>query len=368
MALLTKEQRIERFKALGYKGYSKDDILKFQKKAFPNNKEEWDSKYGKHTDIALRHFYNCSRVKNFEPEEFRCNCGKCNGYPTFMRQVELRHLQKIRNHYKKPMTITSGLRCKYENERVGGVSGSGHLKGYAADFYMKGVTDTVANRQKSLKWIVKLPHHEFTYGAHMKDSNGLYRDADGMGNAMHTETHKPPVKTKAEKSIAFAKNLTKDDTVGYVKWIGNNIKTQICYICHHLTGKYKGANCIRFVFMCWFHGGGIPVKHEGGLIHNQLGNRMYQAPLAEATKMAQEALGCKDIKVIRNKNGIPKSKLKPNDACMVFCGKTYAHMTLYIGNGMIAHAQGSSGNVPKAKQVEIRKMYKTQMAIRYTGK
>lgn len=366
--MLTKAQRTTRFKSLGYSGYTKANILKFQKKAFPNNKEEWDGKFGEHTDIALRHFYNVHRIgKNFKPEEFKCSCGHCNGYPTYMKQVELKHLQKIRNHYKKPMAITSGLRCGYENSRVGGVANSGHTKGYAADFYIQGVTDTVANRTNALAWIKKLANHEFTYGAYMKDSNGLYREASGMGNAMHTETHKPTV-TKQHKAVLYAKKLAKDNSWIYVKWKGNDKKTQKCAICHHYTGKYKGFNCIRFTFSCWVHGGGIPVKHEGGLIHNALGNKMYKASIAEATKMAQKALGCKDIKVIRNKKGIPKSKMKEGDACMIFNGSTYVHMILYAGNGMMVHAQGSSGKVPKSKQIEYRKSYTPKMLIRYTGK
>lgn len=65
---------------------------------------------------------------------------------------------------------------------------SSHLKGYAADFYIAGVTDTVPNRNKALKWIKAQPNHKFTYGAYMVDSDGAYRSAASMGNAMHTET------------------------------------------------------------------------------------------------------------------------------------------------------------------------------------
>ena len=194
MALLTVEQRKARFKYLGLGEYNKENRLKFQKKAFPNNPEEWDSKYGINTDRALRHFYNVKKyAPNFKPTEFKCTCGHCNGYPSYMKQVELKHIQRIRNHYKKPMTITSGLRCSYENSRVGGVSNSGHLTGYAVDFYMEGVTDTVAHRVATLKYLVKQPNRQFSYGKEMKDSNGLYREASGMGNAMHTETHKPVI-------------------------------------------------------------------------------------------------------------------------------------------------------------------------------
>lgn len=204
MALLTVSERKKKLKYLGYE-YNSDGIKKFQKKAFPKQPKQQDGKYGINTDRALRHFYNVKKVtKDFSPTEFRCNCGHCTGYPSFMKQVELKHLQKIRDHYKKPMTITSGLRCSYENSRVGGVRNSGHTRGYAADFYMKGVTDTVEHRKSALSYMKKLDNHEFTYGAYMKDSNGMYRTASGMGNAMHTETHKPEP-TKTDKIMAACK-------------------------------------------------------------------------------------------------------------------------------------------------------------------
>ena len=189
--MLTKAERKARFKYLGLGEYNSANIKKFQKMAFPTLPKEWDSVYGTKTDNALRHFFNVRKAtKNFEPTEFRCPCGRCTGYPTFMRQVELKHLQRIRDHYGKPMKITSGLRCEYENRRSGGVSNSGHLKGYAADFYMAGVTDTVAHRKNALAWIKKQPHHKFTYGAYMAGSDGVYRTAKKMGQAMHTETKK----------------------------------------------------------------------------------------------------------------------------------------------------------------------------------
>lgn len=205
MALLTKAQREKRLKYLGLGEYNEKNIKKFQQMAF-TDKSQHDGVYGYKTDRALRHFYNVKKcAPNFIPEEFKCPCGKCTGYPTFMRQVELKHIQAIRDHYKKPITVTSALRCSYENSKVGGVPNSGHMRGYAIDFYQKGVTDTVDNRIEAMKWIVKQPNHEFTYGAHMVDSEGKYRDASGMGNAMHTETHKPD---KVEKKSKYYSTST----------------------------------------------------------------------------------------------------------------------------------------------------------------
>lgn len=209
MALLNTKQRKARFKSLGLGEYNKENLLKFQKMAFPNKKAMQDGIYGTQTDNALRTYYNVHKcAPNFQPQEFRCDCGRCSGYPSFMRQVELKHLQKIRDHYKVPMKITCGLRCFAENRAVGGVPNSGHLQGYAADIYMKGVTDTVASRNKALQYMASLPNHQFTYGAYMVDSEGKYRTAAGMGNAMHTETHKPANKKKTETKSKYYNAVT----------------------------------------------------------------------------------------------------------------------------------------------------------------
>lgn len=205
MALLTTKGREKRFKYLGFGEYNEKNILKFQKEAFSTDKKQWDGIYGTQTDNALRTFYNVKKVApNFKPAEFKCHCGHCSGYPNYMKQVELKHIQAIRDHFKKPITITSALRCAYENRQVGGVQNSGHLRGYAADFYMKGVTDTVENRKSTLKWIVKQPNHQFTYGAYIVDSEGKYWASGQMGNAMHTETHRPDKVEKQKKSKYYS--------------------------------------------------------------------------------------------------------------------------------------------------------------------
>ena len=186
MGLLTKATRKKWMKMLGY-DYSKSGILKMQRDYF-KRKQDCDGIYGADTDKLLRHLHHVKvYAPSFSPEEFRCPCGHCTGYPTWMRVNELKNLQKIRNHYGKPMTVTSGLRCQYENNRLSGsVKDSGHLHGKATDFYIPGVTDTVEHRMKALKYIEKLPNHKFTYG------NGISSDgpyfAPNMGNAMHTET------------------------------------------------------------------------------------------------------------------------------------------------------------------------------------
>lgn len=323
MALLSKADREKRFKYLGYDGYNKDNILKFQKKAFPNNKEQQDGKYGINTDRALRHFYNVKKcAPSFAPTEFRCNCGHCTGYPSYMKQVELKHLQKIRDHYGKPMTITSGLRCEYENTRSGGVKNSGHLRGYASDIYMKGVTDTVANRQKALKYFKSLPNHEFSYGAHMKDSNGLYRTADGMGNAMHTETHKPKEVVKVVSPIGECANKYAwgIDDADKAKYPSGSPKPAYkkalakVYPNHNKwgTAPSKGASCDVFVGTC-VRSAGIDKNFPRGL--DEQIDYLPKSPKFKSVSVTTKTVQDGDIIVYAKKGG-------GAHICIAYGGKT----------------------------------------------
>lgn len=190
MALLSIAKRKEYFKALGLGEYNEANILKFQKQYFTRKKDH-DGLYGPNTDILLRHVYNVlTYTKNFKPQEFKCECGGryCTGYPTYMKDFQLKNLQAIRSHWNRPITVTSGLRCKGYNSRIGGsISNSLHLKGQATDFYMAGVTDTLSRRKSAIKWIKKLKRHHYTYGNGCNSCGGRPY-APYMGNALHTDS------------------------------------------------------------------------------------------------------------------------------------------------------------------------------------
>ena len=84
-------------------------------------------------------------VKYFSKNEFRCHCGGryCNGFPV-EPNLKLAHLlDQIREHFGKPVIITSPIRCPQHNAIVGGVSNSQHLYGNAADIQVQGVAPSV---------------------------------------------------------------------------------------------------------------------------------------------------------------------------------------------------------------------------------
>lgn len=141
-----------------------------------------DGIYGKKTADALNGKSDRAVAKDgkysehFKRSEFKCGCkGKhCDGYPVEMNKKVISILEKLREYYgNKPITVTSGIRCKKHNANVGGVSNSAHMDGDAADFYIPGICDTAAGRNKVVKKAYEL-------GAEYS-----YCNTKGMGNAVH---------------------------------------------------------------------------------------------------------------------------------------------------------------------------------------
>lgn len=67
-----------------------------------------------------------------------------------LRKVAVYGLQKIRDHYDRPLIVTSGYRCLRTNRAIGSSDGSDHVQGYAADFTVPGISTLAL-----AKWIQK---------------------------------------------------------------------------------------------------------------------------------------------------------------------------------------------------------------------
>lgn len=76
-------------------------------------------------------------TKNFAIYEFACKCGNCTTVKIDTELVAI--LQKVRDHFGKPVYINSGYRCAAHNKAVGGATNSNHTKGMAADIRVEGV-------------------------------------------------------------------------------------------------------------------------------------------------------------------------------------------------------------------------------------
>lgn len=107
---------------------------------------------------------------NFRISEFACKGSGCCA-ETLHDPALSAYLQKIREHFDKPLYITSGYRCAKHNKKIGGASSSRHTKGQAADFYIKGVTPAEIAKYAESIGVLGI---------------GLYEDKDG--NFVHIDT------------------------------------------------------------------------------------------------------------------------------------------------------------------------------------
>lgn len=121
-----------------------------------------------------------TKYPSFKKSEFKCPCGKCNGYGNGIATTLVKTLQDLRNKYGKPITISSGYRCPSHNKKSGGVSNSKHMEGLAADFYMEGF-NSQSNRINMVNELKKTSYYRYAY-CNVNGNNPK------MGNVVHIDT------------------------------------------------------------------------------------------------------------------------------------------------------------------------------------
>lgn len=89
--------------------------------------------------IEIKKGQRISLSENFVSKEFDCHGNGCCSV-TKLDERLVEYLQAIRDHFKKPINITSAYRCEVHNRRIGGATRSYHMQGKAADIVVSGVT------------------------------------------------------------------------------------------------------------------------------------------------------------------------------------------------------------------------------------
>lgn len=91
--------------------------------------------------MAIKVFNKTDKTKlsaNFKVSEFACHGKGCCSTVKIDEKLVI-YLQEIRDHFGKPVTISSGYRCATHNKSVNGATASRHAQGMAADIVVKGV-------------------------------------------------------------------------------------------------------------------------------------------------------------------------------------------------------------------------------------
>lgn len=137
---------------------------------------------------------------NFCVKEFACH----DGSDKVLVDTELvKLLQKIREHFSKPVTINSAYRTPAYNARVGGVRNSYHTQGIAADIAVKGVK----------------PHAVAQYVEYiMPNSGGIGEYGKTKGEFTHVD-----VRAKRSRWQNFGKEVSVNGFYGYTESEGKSM-------------------------------------------------------------------------------------------------------------------------------------------------
>lgn len=74
----------------------------------------------------------------FKRGEFACKCGQCDKATVDAELLQV--LDNVREHFGRPVVITSGHRCYVHNALSGGELKSKHLEGIAADIQVDSIS------------------------------------------------------------------------------------------------------------------------------------------------------------------------------------------------------------------------------------
>ena len=112
-------------------------------------------------------------TKNFKVSEFACKCG-C-GFNKIDQRV-MNMAQTIRDELGVPVRVNSGCRCEKHNASVGGVKGSKHTKGFAADLSCSLGSVKMFETVKKLHSEGKLPDLDYC----IRYKNFIHIDCGGL--------------------------------------------------------------------------------------------------------------------------------------------------------------------------------------------
>lgn len=150
---------------------------------------------------------------NFRVSEFDCKCSRCS--ETLLDTALIDILQKIRNHYGKPVNINSGYRCSKHNVEVGGANGSHHVKGMAADIVVKGVEPIEVARYAESIGIKRIGYYDANHGNFVHIGSGTTKNFWKNASANKVSTFiEPKVQTVSVDLPVLSRGMKGEAVVG----------------------------------------------------------------------------------------------------------------------------------------------------------
>ena len=108
---------------------------------------------------------------NFNSTEFDCHGRGCCS-KTLINEELVEYLQKIRDHFGKPIQVTSGYRCQIHNRNIGSGTGSQHTKGNAADIVVSGVSPREVAKYAESMGVKGIGLYETSADGHFAGTHG----------------------------------------------------------------------------------------------------------------------------------------------------------------------------------------------------
>lgn len=138
---------------------------------------------------SMKKDWNKKLSKNFCAYEFACN-DRSDEFKVATELVET--LQQIRDHFGKPVLISSAYRTPAYNISIGGSSRSQHCLGTAADIHIAGI-DPI----RIALYVASLPYFQKHGGI------GYYSRAQVTGGFVHVDVRESPSRWISKNGTAY---------------------------------------------------------------------------------------------------------------------------------------------------------------------
>ncbi len=155
---------------------------------------------------------------NFRLGEFHCKGKNCCS-ATLVEEKLVSLLQKLREKLGRPVNINSAYRCVKHNAAVGGVAGSNHLKGKAADIIVPGVDAAeVAKAAESVgfKGIILYTKRKFVHVA-VRDTKSFQKNTGSRTINVQTFGGSEPCPYEEPKTAV--RRGDRNEGVRWVQWM-----------------------------------------------------------------------------------------------------------------------------------------------------